>query len=339
MLPPSVAVARVDRRALGGLERPPGERPHRHRDPGRPRRRGADLLEALAGLLGHQAHGRELAHAALAGPHGGGRVALGELDRVVALLDAQLDVLRRDVLAQAGEALALARARDAAVAPPSTAPRQRARPERRGRPPRAARVRVAEAERVRGLGTRERARQLGSLEHAVAGDLTRREGRRGQLGEREVAALGVVGGAAAGLGDSEVAGELPPDTTSRSQPIVRPSPSSAPGAPSTTPQSWLRPRASRTVAPFSTSTPWPARCRAGPPAPSGRRSATHATSTPASSSASAAPMPRSSTVATTARVPGWTAYRATRRRAPPESITPGRSLPGKTSGCSIAPVA
>ena len=44
--------------------------------------------------------------------------------------------------------------------------------------------------------------------------------------------------------------------------------------------------------------------RPAPAEPSGRRSATHATSTPASSSARAASMPRSSTVATTARDPG-----------------------------------
>ena len=41
----------------------------------------------------------------------------------------------------------------------------------------------------------------------------------------------------------------------------------------------------------------------------------------------------------TARRPGLTAYSAASRRAPPASITPGRSLPANTSGCSIVPVA
>ena len=65
-----------------------------------------------AGLLRHQPHRRQLAHAALARAHRRGRVALGELDRVVALLDREVDVLRGHVLAQAGEALAAALARD-----------------------------------------------------------------------------------------------------------------------------------------------------------------------------------------------------------------------------------
>src|SRR3954452_9130611 len=70
------------------------------------------LLERLPGLGAHDPHRRELAHAALARAHRHGRVALGELDRVVALGDARLDVLRRDVLAEAREALAAARAGD-----------------------------------------------------------------------------------------------------------------------------------------------------------------------------------------------------------------------------------
>src|SRR6185295_6461853 len=72
----------------------------------------ADAVERLPGLGAHDPHRRELAHAALARAHRHGRVALGELDRVVALRDARLDVLRRDVLAEAREALATARAGD-----------------------------------------------------------------------------------------------------------------------------------------------------------------------------------------------------------------------------------
>ncbi len=70
-----------------------------------------------------------------------------------------------------------------------------------------------------------------------------------------------------------------------------------------------------------------------------RRSATAAISTPASFSAIAASRPRSDVVASTAWVPGLTAYSWVRRSAPPDSMTPGRSLPANTSGCSIAPVA
>ena len=39
------------------------------------------------------------------------------------------------------------------------------------------------------------------------------------------------------------------------------------------------------------------------------------------------------------RSPGLSAHSSTSRRTPPGSITPTRSLPGKTSGCSSAPVA
>ena len=100
-----LAVAGMDGRALGGLDRAAGQRAEGDRRPRRARRGGADPLEVLAGLLGHEPHGGQLAHAPLAGAHGRRRVALGELDRVVALVDAQVDVLGRDVLAQAGEAL------------------------------------------------------------------------------------------------------------------------------------------------------------------------------------------------------------------------------------------
>src|ERR671931_380317 len=78
------------------------------------------IAERFAGSIGRPAsapsgtaaHGGQLAHPPLAGPHGRGRIALGELDRVVALLDAEMDVLRGDVLADAGEALAALGARD-----------------------------------------------------------------------------------------------------------------------------------------------------------------------------------------------------------------------------------
>ena len=105
-------VARVDRRALGGLERAPGERAHRHGRPRRSRRGQADLLGRLPGLGAHQPHRGQLAHATLAGPHRDRGVALGELDRVIALGDRQPDVLARDVLAQTGEALAAIGAAD-----------------------------------------------------------------------------------------------------------------------------------------------------------------------------------------------------------------------------------
>ena len=50
-------------------------------------------------------------------------------------------------------------------------------------------------------------------------------------------------------------------------------------------------------------------------------------------------MPRSSTVSTTASSPGTIRYWFTSRRTPEASMTPGRSLPPNTSGCSITPVA
>ena len=53
----------------------------------------------------------------------------------------------------------------------------------------------------------------------------------------------------------------------------------------------------------------------------------------------AASNPLSEVVTTTAVWPGLTEYSASSRSAPLESITPGRSLPANTSGCSIAPVA
>ena len=106
-----LTVAAVDRRALGRLERPAGQHAHRDRHVRGASGRSSDALQALARLLRHQPHRCELAHPALARAHGHRRVALGQLDRVVALVDAQLDVLGGDVLAQAREALAAGRRR------------------------------------------------------------------------------------------------------------------------------------------------------------------------------------------------------------------------------------
>ena len=60
-----------------------------------------------------------------------------------------------------------------------------------------------------------------------------------------------------------------------------------------------------------------------------RRSTTPTTSTPAAARSAAAPSPRSSAVMTNARSAGLIDQRLRRRRAPSESITPTRSLPGK----------
>ena len=177
-----VAVAAVDRGALGRLEGPPGQRPHRHRLPGRARGGGAHVLQALPGLLRHQAYRGQLAHAALAGAHRGGGVALGELDRVVALLHAQVDVLGGHVLAQAGKALALAgagaRGRDRRTGPdrrfvPSSAVDTVRGPLTRGR--------VAEPQGVRRLGAGHLAGQLGAVQLAVTGHLAGRQQVLGQL--------------------------------------------------------------------------------------------------------------------------------------------------------------
>jgi hypothetical protein len=72
---------------------------------------------------------------------------------------------------------------------------------------------------------------------------------------------------------------------------------------------------------------------------SSRRSRMPTTSTPAAARSAAATRPRSSAVTTTARSAGLIDHRLTRRRAPSGSITPTRSLPGKTRGCSIVPAA
>ena len=102
-------VAVVDGRPLCRLVRAPGEQAERHRLPGRARRRRPDGRLVGLVLAGVEADGGEVAELPLARPHRHGRVALGELDRVEALGDGALDVLVRDVLADAHEALALAR--------------------------------------------------------------------------------------------------------------------------------------------------------------------------------------------------------------------------------------
>ncbi len=111
-----------------------------------------------------------------------------------------------------------------------------------------------------------------------------------------------------------------------------------PSGASTAPVTCLRPLASITVCPVSTSTPAARSVSASGPG-WGRRSATARICTPSSRRAIAACSPRSEVVASTARCPGSTEYRLASRRAPPASITPGRSLPANTSGCSIVPVA
>ena len=69
-----------------------------------------------------------------------------------------------------------------------------------------------------------------------------------------------------------------------------------------------------------------------------RRSTTRGTATPASRRSSAISSSRSSAASTTARSPGLIEKSLTRRRMPLGSITPTRSFPGNTSGCSSAPV-
>ena len=112
---------------------------------------------------------------------------------------------------------------------------------------------------------------------------------------------------------SEYAGCAPPETTSRSHATWLP--------PIFTLARCRRPRASSELS------------------SSRRRSTTSATSVPALRRTSAASTPASSAVTTTARFPGLIEKSETSRRTAPGSMIPGRSLPGKTSGCSIAPVA
>ena len=83
----------------------PGEETELHGCPGRTGCGRADVGLVHSPFLGVQADARKLAQLPLARPHGHGRVALRELDRVEALGDRAFDVLRRDVLAHADEAL------------------------------------------------------------------------------------------------------------------------------------------------------------------------------------------------------------------------------------------
>ena len=150
----------MDRRALRGLERPAGQRSHRHRRPRRPRGGQPDLPDRGPGVLGHLADRGELAHPPLAGPHGHRRVALQQLQRVEALVDREADVVGGHVLAEAGEALPV-RPAPRRTRPPGPARRRRspARRAPRARPRSRARVAlVPEPERERGLGAGDRAR-------------------------------------------------------------------------------------------------------------------------------------------------------------------------------------
>ena len=101
-------VAPVDRASARGRQLAPREQAELDRRPRRPRRRRADRRLEHPGLLRIHPDARQVAELALAGPHRRRRVALRELDRVEALSDRTLHVLRRDVLAHADEALALA---------------------------------------------------------------------------------------------------------------------------------------------------------------------------------------------------------------------------------------
>src|SRR6185503_12282881 len=100
-------VAMVDRGALGRLVRTPGEEAERDRRPGRPRGGRSDRRLVLLVLARIEADGRHVAETPLARTHRHRGVALRELDRVEALADRALQILVRDVLADADEALAL----------------------------------------------------------------------------------------------------------------------------------------------------------------------------------------------------------------------------------------
>ena len=100
-------VAPVDRAAAGRRELASGEQAELDRRPRRPRGRRPDRRLVHPVLLCVDADAREVAELALARAHRRRRVALRELDRVEALADRALHVLRRHVLADAHEALAL----------------------------------------------------------------------------------------------------------------------------------------------------------------------------------------------------------------------------------------
>ena len=109
-----VLVAVVQRGALARLLRRAGEQAHRDRRVRRPGRGGADRVLVDPGRLRVDADRVRVAEPALARPHRHRRVALRELDRVEALGDRVLQVLRRLVLAEADEALVAAVVEDRA---------------------------------------------------------------------------------------------------------------------------------------------------------------------------------------------------------------------------------
>ena len=109
-----ILVAVVQRGALARLLRRAGEQAHRDRGVRRTRRRRADRVLVDPGRLGVDADRVRVAEAALARSHRHGRVPLRELDRVEALGDRVLEVLRRLVLAEADEALVAAVVEDRA---------------------------------------------------------------------------------------------------------------------------------------------------------------------------------------------------------------------------------
>ena len=121
------------------------------------------------------------------------------------------------------------------------------------------------------------------------------------------------------------------------------------GPPKSRSPSRLRTTAARTApeprTPATTTPAWPSMpsssmaARAAGPGPPERASRTAATSTPARATSTAAAYAESLLVNTTARSATRTAYRLAKACAAEASITPGRSLSGKTIGRSWAPVA
>ena len=274
---------------------------------------------------GQDADRGELRVAALRRAHRDGRVALGELDRVVALGDGVRDVLRGDVLVEVDERLA------AAPAVARVGGRRGDRGLRRQRVEalalvrqRALAVRAAQAERDRGVESRDGA---GAARRRRRPRGRRRRPRRGRCrrasSASEPARRRVVAGPRAGLQQqrgrrarcrrTRRAGRRGPPRS-----VARRLAGRRRRAARTAPVTPLRPSARTTVMPASSR--MPAACTAAPSsrsAASGRRSAIAAICTPAARSASAASSPRSPVVATTAVVPGRTAQSAASRRAPP----------------------
>ena len=109
-----VLVAVMQRRALPGLLRRAREQAHRDGCVRRSSRCRADRVLVDPGRLRIDADRVRVTEPALAGSHRHRRVALGELDRVEALRDRVLQVLRRLVLAEADEALVATVAEDRA---------------------------------------------------------------------------------------------------------------------------------------------------------------------------------------------------------------------------------